>query len=593
MLLIVALLLVPLLIVQAVTYSSWFDARQEAEVRDNLEVANALASTFQFYVADIRRDELALGTAIAKLQAESPQAVEQYLTEATKDYTTIRFWLWADDQGKVLASTSQTAKAVDLSGTSWFKSLAKGEESLLSDVILDEGAFHDCLIVARRIAPVAGKPAGFVVAAIETAKLSELAANIRRSEGATLGIFDRSGHVVHVNPENPPVGDNWAALDPLMRRAIDTGQVQWGEITWPIDGSSRIVVRLPTKTGFIIGASMNRELAYRPIMAMLRSTIVWNVAGVLVSLLAVFLLGRWMIAQVSALRQQAQEIGHGNLDYRSDVSGIVEFQELSQTFNEMARRRKEYESQREENLRHLQETHAELERITDELRASNKDLEQFAYVASHDLQEPLRMVAGYIQLLSRRYRGKIDKDADEFIAFAVDGVDRMQRLIQDLLAYSRVGTRGKPMAPVQMEKVFQQATRNLEHAIQESGAVVTHDALPTVTGDEVQLVQLIQNLVSNALKFRSDQPPRIHVWAEPIDGRLTFNVRDNGIGLDTQYGDRIFVIFQRLHTRDKYEGTGIGLAICKKVVERHGGRIWVDSVPGAGSTFHFTLGEQS
>jgi PAS domain S-box-containing protein len=253
-----------------------------------------------------------------------------------------------------------------------------------------------------------------------------------------------------------------------------------------------------------------------------------------------------------------------------------------------------------------------------ELERSNTELEQFAYVASHDLQEPLRMVASYTQLLGRRYKGKLGGEADEFITYAVEGATRMQLLINDLLAYSRAG-RGKPLAPVSSAEALARALANLKIAIEESAAVITSSAdststpstLPVVLADGSQLTQLFQNLISNALKFRSpDLPPRIHIRAvegkearkhalasatahtqvPPLnDDQWVFAITDNGIGIDAKHFDRIFVLFQRLHTREQYPGTGIGLALCKKIVERHGGAIWVESTPGKGSTFYFTL----
>ena len=230
-----------------------------------------------------------------------------------------------------------------------------------------------------------------------------------------------------------------------------------------------------------------------------------------------------------------------------------------------------------------------LAKRAEELARSNEELAQFAYVASHDLQEPLRMVASYTQLLQRRYKGQLDADADEFIAYAVDGANRMQGLIRDLLTYSRLGTQGGEFEAVDAGALVDRAIANLQAAITEAGAVVTHDALPRVVVDPTQVEQLFQNLVANAVKFRGDAPPEVHVSATREPEGWHFVVQDNGIGIEPKYAERVFVIFQRLHTQAAYAGTGIGLAICKKIVERHGGRIWVESEPGQGAAFHFTL----
>jgi PAS domain S-box-containing protein len=232
-----------------------------------------------------------------------------------------------------------------------------------------------------------------------------------------------------------------------------------------------------------------------------------------------------------------------------------------------------------------------LEKV-EQLYRSNEELQNFAYIASHDLQEPLRMVASYTSLIARRYKGKLDADADDFIAFAVDGAKRMQRLIQDLLTYSRVGSKEGEFFPISSEEALGQAMRNLRGAIEESAAVVTHDSLPVVLADETLLIQLLQNLVGNAIKYRRSGAPAVHVGAVPCSGgKWLFSVRDNGLGIEPQYFEKIFGMFQRLHKREEFAGTGIGLAICKKIVERHGGAISVESVIGEGSTFRFQMEE--
>jgi len=224
-----------------------------------------------------------------------------------------------------------------------------------------------------------------------------------------------------------------------------------------------------------------------------------------------------------------------------------------------------------------------------ELARSNAELQQFAYVASHDLQEPLRAVASFTKLLAERYQDKLDQDAHDFIGFAVDGARRAQRLINDLLSYSRVGTRGAAFTRTNCETVLENALGDLAPALEENGGQVTHDALPAVDGDETQLGQLFRNLISNALKFHGPEAPRVHIAARQRPGEWEFSVRDNGIGIAPEFFEEIFIIFQRLHTSAEYPGTGIGLAIAKKIVDRHGGRIWVESKPGKGSTFSFTL----
>ncbi len=232
---------------------------------------------------------------------------------------------------------------------------------------------------------------------------------------------------------------------------------------------------------------------------------------------------------------------------------------------------------------------SEIVRRDAELRRSNAELEQFAHIASHDLQEPLRMVANYTELLADRYKGRLDEKADTYIHYASDGARRMQQLVSDLLAYSRVGLQQRPLTPVSVATVVENVSRSLQRLIVETGAVIEGADLPTVMGDEVQLAQLFQNLIGNAIKFRSDATPHVVVRALRTADRWEFSVRDNGIGIDPRYAERVFQMFQRLHERGRYPGSGIGLSIARRIVERHGGTMWLESQPHVGTTFHFTL----
>jgi len=256
--------------------------------------------------------------------------------------------------------------------------------------------------------------------------------------------------------------------------------------------------------------------------------------------------------------------------------------ELKRTQDELERHRKYLEQLVEERT-------SQLERANAELLRSNENLEQFAYVASHDLQEPLRIMASYSQLLERRYREKLDQDGVEFIDFIVDAAGRMRKLITDLLVYSRAGMKGVPLGRVDCGQVLDNVLLNLGKAIESTGAKITHDRLPVVHAYESSMVQVFQNLIANALKFRGDATPKIHVGAKKKDSEWVFSVRDNGIGIEPQYHEKIFMIFQRLNPRGEYQGTGIGLSICRKIVEDHGGRIWIESELGRGTTFYFTI----
>ena len=232
---------------------------------------------------------------------------------------------------------------------------------------------------------------------------------------------------------------------------------------------------------------------------------------------------------------------------------------------------------------------AELEKMTNELRRSNAELQQFAYVASHDLQEPLHVIKGFLNLFEKRYKDKLDEKGREFIGFTIDGAKRMQDLIRDLLEYSRVGHKGKEFKPTECSVILERVLFNLKAAIEGSGAQVTYNNLPTIMADATQFTSLFQNLIGNAIKFHGAEAPKVHISAERKGDEWLFSVSDNGIGIDPKFIDRIFVVFHRLHTRNEYPGTGIGLALCKKIVEHHGGHIWVESELQKGSTFHFTL----
>jgi PAS domain S-box-containing protein len=282
-------------------------------------------------------------------------------------------------------------------------------------------------------------------------------------------------------------------------------------------------------------------------------------------------------------------VSTSKIPYLNETGEVIGVIGVSMDVTERKLAEEELKKHRDHLEELVNERTMELDNAIIGLKRSNQELEQFAYVASHDLQEPLRMVSSYTQLLERRYKDQLDQDARDFIFFAVDGANRMQHLINDLLDYSRVTSRGKPFAKLDLSTVLGHAIANLQKKVQETGALIVNDDLPFVYGDEVQLVRVFQNLLDNAMKFRGTDPPRINVSAKTLDEKIQISITDNGIGIDKIYSDRVFTIFQRLHTKVEYPGTGIGLAICKRTIERHGGKIWFESEPGKGTTFYFTL----
>ncbi|KAB1103816.1 sensor histidine kinase [Micromonospora aurantiaca] len=301
-------------------------------------------------------------------------------------------------------------------------------------------------------------------------------------------------------------------------------------------------------------------------------------------------LDRILIRPLAALVSQVREVADGDYRHHIEGSGPPEFRRLAEDIDQMRMKiARELDEVREARER-IEWVNSQLQKQAEELTRSNRDLEQFAYVASHDLQEPLRKVASFCQLLQRRYAGQLDERADQYIAFAVDGAQRMQRLINDLLAFSRIGRLTTGFTEVDLNKVMGDVAGQTEAALQYADAELTWGEMPTIRGEEPLLTNLLVNLVSNSVKFRRpDVPAKVHVSARLVDGEWEISCRDNGIGIEPEFADKIFVIFQRLHSKDAYPGTGIGLAIVKKIVEYHGGRVWVDTDADEGTTIRFTL----
>ncbi|WP_433283489.1 sensor histidine kinase [Micromonospora sp. CA-244673] len=370
---------------------------------------------------------------------------------------------------------------------------------------------------------------------------------------------------------------------PSAGQALITDQTrqQFDSIRSAVDALQGEILEVRKETADKVNATSNVL-----VVLLIIAALVVAVAGA-VMLLS---LDRILIRPLAGLVSQVREVAEGDYRHHIEGSGPPEFRLLADDIDLMRQKiARELDEVREARER-IEWVNSQLQKQAEELTRSNRDLEQFAYVASHDLQEPLRKVASFCQLLQRRYAGQLDERADQYIAFAVDGAQRMQRLINDLLAFSRIGRLTTGFTEVDLNKVMGDVAGQTEAARQYADAELTWDRLPVIRGEEPLLTNLLANLVSNSIKFRRpDLPPKVHVSARLVDDEWEISCRDNGIGIEPEFADKIFVIFQRLHSKDAYPGTGIGLAIVKKIVEYHGGRVWVDTDTAEGTTIRFTL----
>ncbi len=490
-----------------------------------------------------------------------------------------------DKVGKVVSSTNEKFMGKDFSGQDVFvQGIPKGYgETCVGQPHYSPDLDENCIFISAPIISKHGtKTLGVIINAYNLITLNEITTN-RVGMGAT-------GEVYLVNRDKTMLTESRFIDNAPLKQPVDTEPVrkivESGKkmVDIYLNYLGKIVVgtsiSLP-EYNWLLFAETNETEAFAPLKMLGIVALILGVVGTA----AVTGLGITFAVSTSRpiedLTKATERLAGGDLKHRVKVTRKDEIGSLASSFNAMS-------EELERVINEHKRAEKELKHYSAELKRSNEELQHFAYVASHDLQEPLRMISSYLQLIKRRYKGKLDADADEFIAYAVDGADRQQKMINALLEYSRVDSFGKLFESADCEVILERALTNLVVAINESGAVISHDSLPTVMADDTQLLQVFQNLITNAIKFRGNEPPHVHISARHNENEWIFSVRDNGIGIDPEYNKRLFNIFKRLHGRE-YPGVGLGLSICKKIVKRHGGRIWVESESGKGATFCFTI----
>lgn len=587
--LLVALVLVamaPLLLVQVGMYYYLSQARQQQEYGVNLDIARTAAFSWGEFIRDIGRQEATIGAALMMTPAPLATQATEILSSSQQEYPPVSLFAWIDPSGKVVHATDPAALNLDVAGRTYFQQAIASPSYVVSNLLESKVDGAPVFVVARAIRDAQGRVGGVVAGIISPDHLGEHVLRFERRQGVAVIIVDAEGKLVY---RDPRIALSWQERATVVRhipmadKAL-AGEEVTDEVVSPFDGRKRLVSAAPIQ-GIGWGAAVSRPRGdvLATVQTGLSLALTFNMLVAAGSILAAMLISRQISRDVQRLQRHVGELGRGQAPNRSQVSRVRELRELVDEFDGVWAQRSRYEQA-------LRRSEEDLKRSAADLARSNKELEQFAYVASHDMQEPLRMIASYVQLLQRRYKDLFDASAQSFMEHAIEGCQRLSRLINDLLSLSRVGTRGGEMEPAQVDDILQHVLATLRQSIDDASATVDTEPMPTVRCDRLQLAQVFQNLIVNALKFQPPGgKPRVSIGAERIEGQWRFFVRDNGIGIAADAAERVFVVFQRLHTQSEYPGTGIGLAICKKIVERHGGRIWVQSEPGKGSTFYFTI----
>lgn len=497
----------------------------------------------------------------------------------------------------------------------WFRRLQQRRTFTVGEYQISQTTGRPTVVLSYPLpGQAAGQPVAAVYALLNLDALQACITRQHRIPDGVIAVLDRNGVELARTPHPQKwIGtrlSNWGEFKAWLAK----GKGKEGFVTAGVDDVARLYFAAPvpgSDDGLFVAVGVARETLLETVRTDFLRNLFWLLAFTLAALACAWCFANAsLIRPVKKLTAASRRLAEGQWETSILPPGEAqELQQLGRAFEEMAAALRKHQDSLEEQVhsrtRQLVHTNGRLQAEIDErklveaaskkllaeLKRSNRELEQFAYVASHDLQEPLRLVSAYTQLLLQRYKDRLDADADPIVRFITEGVGRMQQLIRDLLAYSRVGAKARPFTETNLEEVLAAVCQNLAMTIEENGASVTHDPLPSILCDPLLLSQLFQNLIANGIKFHGEEPPAIHVGARKTDdgeGWL-FAVSDNGIGIEQEYFERIFVIFQRLHTRAKYSGTGIGLAICKRIVEHHGGEIWVESTPGKGCIFFFTI----
>ncbi len=582
-----SLAICPLLLVGVVLTQRSFTVQRAQALALQQQVAHQVAAKVDRFIRE-REHELRLIAEVRGLSQLDKEQQRGLLAELLAYQDVYDELILLDNQGQeqLYLSRLNVISAAELgtrSGAEEFEKPEANAETYFSSVRFDDATGEPFMTIAIPLFDLqSGLLNGVLVADFRFKTVWNLLAAVPLKSTEDIYIVDQNHRVVAHRSPTVVLKETYFPLPGHEDEGIHTG-LGGKNVAFAVEA-----LRLGEQTLTIVAEKPVSEALELAITTVYVVTIV-----ILITLVVAGGLGglaaRQIVRPIEDLATIAHAVTMGDYSQKAIVVNRDEVGELANAFNTMTAQLHSMISKLEHHVIELKRAEEKLNKMNENLQRSNRELQQFAYIASHDLQEPLRMVASYTRLLEKRYKNQLDEKADTYIHYAVEGATRMQALIIDLLAYSRVNTQAKSVQCVESQVILNNALSNLKAAILESGAQVTHDDLPEVNVDASQLARVFQNLIGNAIKFRGETPPRIHVSAQSTGDEWLFSVQDNGIGIDPKHQERIFAIFQRLHTRKEYPGTGIGLAICKRIINRHGGKIRVESEPGKGAVFYFTL----
>jgi len=574
--LLLLLILIPVLAIQAYMYYDSYQVRRASELQANLEIARVLAKAFESFVQDVIHQELAIGLAITYSQPMTSKDITQLL-ETSRDYVAVRDFTWLNPKGVAVYSSNPDMIGKNYSDRSYFSYVANGRVWMVSELVIAKTTGEPVFGISRGIRNSNGALLGIVFAAIIPEKLDARLA-VERSKGGGYAIVDNKGMLVYRYPAINATWEerNWLKSYPEFEEALKGKEIAT-TVYAPFEGKNRLVGFTPVSSiGWAASAGKREEDVTRPILISIGKSALLFLSVLIAAFLVALTVSRKITSPITELRAHVLALGHGKVPEQVKINNVLEFQDLAEAFNTMAEK--------------VQAREMDLKSRTKQLEEANKELESFSYSVSHDLRAPLRAIDGYARMILKKQGDKFDEETRRRFNEIRLNTQMMGKLVDDLLAFSRLGRKDMSMSKIDMEALIGDVWKELQAITPDRNINLTVNSMPSAYADRTLIKQVYSNLLANAVKFTKFRDSALIEVGGYVDGNDdVYYVKDNGVGFDMQYYDKLFGVFQRLHKPDDFEGTGIGLATVHRIINRHGGRVWAEGIEGEGATFYFSL----